>query len=84
MIPLAWLDVIKDNLPKLVDEIAIALEEIEAIALSVPGVVEARLAEEFDPARVVIHVEPPNYQSDQISFDTLRSKDTEILLTEYT
>ncbi len=30
--------------------------------------VEAHLEERFHPVRVVIHVEPPNYQSQQISF----------------
>lgn len=99
-------EVLKENLPWLVDEMAIAPEDIHAIALSVPGVlnchdiasrglvgrqvfiemhlivyapdvetahyiteeVEARLREKFGPVRVVIHVEPPNYQSDQISY----------------
>lgn len=101
-------EVLKENLPWLVDEMAIAPEEIHQIALSVPGVinchdiasrgvvgrqvfiemhlivyapdvetahyiteqVEARLAEEFGSVRVVIHIEPPNYQSDQISYDS--------------
>ena len=99
-------EVLKENLPWLVDEVAIAPEEIHEIALSVPGVinchdiasrgvvgrqvfiemhlivyapdvetahyitteVEARLKEKFGPARVVIHIEPPNYHSDQISY----------------
>ncbi len=30
--------------------------------------VEARLREKFGPVRVVIHIEPPNYHSDQISY----------------
>ena len=98
--------VLKDNLPWLVDEMAIAPEAIRDIALQVPGVmnchniasrgllgrqvfiemhmiveanevetahkiteeVEARLAERFSPVRVLIHVEPPSYQSDQVSF----------------
>ena len=30
--------------------------------------VEARLEERFSPVRVLIHVEPPDYQSDRISF----------------
>ncbi len=98
--------VLKENLPSLVDEMAIAPETISAIALSVPGAVnchniasrgvlgrqvfiemhmvveakdvenahriteevEARLAEHFSPVRVLIHVEPPDYQSDQITF----------------
>ncbi len=98
--------VLKDNLPWLVDEMAIAPEAIRDVALQVPGVinchniasrgllgrqvfiemhmiveanevetahkiteeVEARLAERFSPVRVLIHVEPPSYQSDQVSF----------------
>lgn len=32
--------------------------------------VEARLEERFGPVRVTIHVEPPNYTSNQISYDT--------------
>ncbi|HEY9613933.1 MAG TPA: cation transporter dimerization domain-containing protein [Allocoleopsis sp.] len=31
--------------------------------------VESRLEERFSPVRVVIHVEPPDYQSDQVSFE---------------
>lgn len=31
--------------------------------------VEARLEERFGPVRVTIHVEPPNYSSNQISYD---------------
>ncbi len=98
--------VIKENLPWLVDEMAIAPETIYDIALKVPGVinchdiasrgvigrqifiemhliveakdvetahriteeVESRLEEKFSPARVLIHVEPPAYKSNQISF----------------
>jgi cation diffusion facilitator family transporter len=98
--------VLKENLPWLVDEMAIAPEAIHAIALSVPGVinchdiasrgvlgrqifiemhlivdasdvetahriteeVERRLEERFNPVRILIHVEPPAYQSSQISF----------------
>jgi cation diffusion facilitator family transporter len=97
--------VLKDNLPWLVDEIAIAPEAIHRIVMEVPGVlnchdiasrgllgrqvfiemhlivdapdvetahkitekVETRLEERFNPVRVLIHVEPPNYQSNQIS-----------------
>lgn len=100
--------VIKDNLPWLVDEMAIAPEAINAIALSVPGVinchdiasrgllgrqvfvemhlivdasdvetahriteeVEARLEEKFSPVRVLIHIEPPDYKSDNISYES--------------
>ena len=99
--------VIKENLPWLVDEIAIAPEAIHAIAMSVPGVinchdiasrgllgrqvfiemhlivdavdvetahritetVEAKLEERFSPVRVLIHVEPPEYKTDSISFE---------------
>lgn len=98
--------VLKENLPWLVDEMAIAPEVIHAIALSVPGVVnchdiasrgvlgrqvfiemhiivdapdvetahriteevERRLEERFNPVRILIHVEPPTYQSNQITF----------------
>lgn len=99
-------EVLKQNLPWLVDEIAIAPEAIHTIALSVPGVinchdiasrgvvgrqsfiemhlivdakdvetahriteeVEARLAERYDPVRILIHIEPPSYKSDHISY----------------
>lgn len=98
--------VMQDNLPWLVDEMAIAPEAIHAIAMQVPGVlnchdiasrgvvgrqvfiemhliveaqdvatshqiteeVEALLEEQYSPVRVNIHVEPPNYQSDQITY----------------
>jgi cation diffusion facilitator family transporter len=100
--------VLKDNLPWLVDQMAIAPEAIHAIATSVPGVinchdiasrgvlgrqvfiemhlivdapdvetahhiteeVESRLEERFRPVRILIHVEPPAYKSEQISFET--------------
>ena len=99
--------VLKENLPWLVDEMAIAPEEIQKLAMQVPGVinchdiasrglvgrqvfiemhmivdakdvatahqitenVEALLGERFSPVRVLIHVEPPAYQSDHVSFD---------------
>ncbi|HAA32601.1 MAG TPA: cation-efflux pump [Cyanobacteria bacterium UBA8553] len=99
--------VLKENLPWLVDEMAIAPEAIRDVAMEVPGVlnchdiasrgllgrqvfiemhmivdandvetahkitenVEARLEERFRPVRVLIHVEPPAYQSDHISFE---------------
>ena len=32
--------------------------------------VEARLQAKLAPARILIHIEPPGYQSDQITFDT--------------
>ncbi|WP_017319219.1 cation diffusion facilitator family transporter [Mastigocladopsis repens] len=98
--------VLKENLPWLVDQMAIAPEAIYDIVLSVPGVVnchdiasrgvlgrqvfiemhlivdapdvesahriteevERRLEERFNPVRILIHVEPPAYQSNQISF----------------
>ncbi|EGK87706.1 cation transporter [Microcoleus vaginatus PCC 9802] len=100
--------VLTENLPWLVDEMAIAPEVIHAIAIDVPGVVnchsiasrgvvgrqvfidmhmivdavdvetahgiteevEARLEERFSPVRILIHVEPPTYHSDQISYDS--------------
>lgn len=99
--------VIRDNLPWLVDEMAIGPEAIHTIASQVPGVincheiasrgvvgrqvfiemhlivdatdvetahriteeVEARLEERFGPARILIHVEPPSYHSEQITYD---------------
>jgi cation diffusion facilitator family transporter len=99
-------EVLRQNLPWLVDEIAIAPEAIYAIAKSVPGVlnchdiasrgvvgrqtfiemhlivdapdvetahqiteeVEAKLAERYSPVRVLIHVEPPSYQSDHMTY----------------
>lgn len=99
--------VLRENLPWLVDRMAIAPEAIHAIAMQVPGVVnchdiasrgvigrqvfiemhaivdatdvetahkiteivEARLQERFFPARILIHVEPPAYKSEHITFD---------------
>ncbi len=99
-------EVVRDNLPWLVDEIAIAPETIHAIVMEVPGVVnchdvasrgvvgrqvfiemhaivstedvatahsiteeiEARLEQQFGPARVLVHVEPPDYRSDAIGY----------------
>jgi divalent metal cation (Fe/Co/Zn/Cd) transporter len=43
-------------------------KEVET-AHQITEAVEHRLEERFSPVRVVIHVEPPNYQSDQISFE---------------
>jgi len=100
--------VLKENLPWLVDEMAIAPEAIHGIAVSVPGVinchdiasrgilgrqvfiemhlvadapdvetahkiteaVESRLEERFSPVRIVIHIEPPAYTSERISFES--------------
>lgn len=100
----AW-QVLRSNLPWLVDEMAIAPEAIHQIVMTVPGVVnchdiasrgllgrqvfiemhlivqaqdvtiahaitevvEARLSAKFSPVRVLIHIEPPSYQSDHLS-----------------
>lgn len=99
--------VLKENLPWLVDQIAIAPEAIHAIAISVPGVinchdiasrgvlgrqvfiemhlivdapdvetahriteeVENQLQQRFSPVRILIHVEPPAYKSESITFE---------------
>lgn len=99
-------EVVRANLPWLVDEMAIKPETIYEIVMSVPGVinchdiasrgivgrqvfiemhlivdaddvetahkitesVEMLLEEKFDPVRTVIHVEPPDYESSDISF----------------
>jgi len=100
--------VLKDNLPWLVDEVAIAPEAIHEIVMEVPGVlnchdiasrgmvgrqvfiemhlivaatdvetahqitenVEAQLAEKYSPLRAIIHIEPPAYQSNQITYES--------------
>jgi divalent metal cation (Fe/Co/Zn/Cd) transporter len=100
-------EVLRDNLPWLVDEMAIAPEVIYEQVMSVPGVinchdvasrgivgrqvfiemhlivdaedvisaheiterVEAKLTAIFSPVRILIHVEPPNYQSSHITFE---------------
>jgi cation diffusion facilitator family transporter len=100
--------VLKESLPWLVDQMAIAPEAIHAIAVSVPGVsnchdiasrgvlgrqvfiemhlivdapdvetahhiteeVESLLEERFSPVRILIHVEPPAYKSERISFES--------------
>ena len=99
-------EVISDNLPWLVDEMAIAPEAINDVAMRVPGVlnchdiasrgilgrqvfiemhlivntddifiahditekIEDLLEERFGRVRVLIHVEPPEYEEDDISF----------------
>ncbi len=99
--------VLKENLPWLVDQMAIAPEAIHAITVSVPGVInchdiasrgvlgrqvfiemhlivdapdvetahriteelERQLEEHFSPVRISIHVEPPAYKSESISFE---------------
>ena len=98
--------ILQDNLPWLVDEIAIAPEAIHSTVMKVPGVinchdiasrgvigrqvfvemhlivdavdvetahkiteeVEYQLEIKYAPIRVSIHIEPPDYQSDHISF----------------
>ncbi len=100
-------EVLKTNLPWLVDEIAIAPESIHQVVMSVPGVinchdiasrgligrqvfiemhliventdvktahditeeVEDRLEAKFSPVRVLIHIEPIEYSSEQIFFE---------------
>jgi cation diffusion facilitator family transporter len=107
MVMRAGWSVLRENLPWLVDEMAIAPEAIQAVALAVPGVlnchdiasrgvvgrqtfiemhlvvaaadvetahritevVEEQLAERYSPVRVMIHVEPPRYSSDHITYD---------------
>lgn len=99
--------VIRENLPWLVDEVAIAPEAIHDVVMQVPGVinchsiasrgllgrqvfiemhlivsasdvetahkiteaVEEYLEARFNPVRISIHVEPPEYRSDHISYD---------------
>ncbi|MGD1920268.1 MAG: cation diffusion facilitator family transporter [Pleurocapsa sp.] len=99
-------EVIRDNLPWLVDEMAIAPEAIYDVVMTVPGVVnchdiasrgllgrqvfiemhlivntddlfiahqiteqiEERLEKNFGTVRVIIHVEPPEYEENDISF----------------
>jgi cation diffusion facilitator family transporter len=98
--------VLRENLPWLVDHMAIAPEAIHEITMAVPGVlnchdiasrgvvgrqvfiemhliveandvetahaiteeVEGRLQGRFSPARILIHIEPPRYQSPEISY----------------
>ncbi|WP_373481325.1 cation diffusion facilitator family transporter [Geminocystis sp.] len=100
-------EVLKSNLPWLVDEMAIAPELIHELVMQVQGVinchniasrgllgrqvfiemhlivdtenvktahditeeVEAKLEEKFAPVRILIHVEPLDYQSPQISYE---------------
>jgi cation diffusion facilitator family transporter len=99
-------EVLRGNLPWLVDEMAIAPETIYSMVMEIPGVinchdiasrgilgkqifiemhlivdaadvetahqiteaVEAVLGKRFNPVRVSIHIEPPEYQSPEISF----------------
>lgn len=100
--------VLQENVPWLVDQMAIAPEAIHEVVMQVPGVinchaiasrgvvgrqvfiemhlivdakdvetahqiteaVETCLEQRFAPARVLIHVEPPAYQSQQISYES--------------
>ncbi|AFZ47876.1 cation diffusion facilitator family transporter [Cyanobacterium stanieri PCC 7202] len=100
-------DVLRNNIPWLVDQMAIAPESIYQTVMEVEGVinchdiasrgllgrqvfiemhlivepkdvetahlitekVEKKLQEKFYPARILIHIEPLSYQSDQITFD---------------
>jgi len=99
-------EVLQENLPWLVDEMAVAPEAIHDTVMEIPGVinchdiasrgsigrqvfvemhliveardvktaheitekVEDRLEERFAPIRVVIHIEPPEYESEQITY----------------
>jgi cation diffusion facilitator family transporter len=99
-------EVISENLPWLVDQMAIAPEAIHDVVMEVPGVInchdiasrgmlgrqvfiemhlivdtddifvahqiteqiETRLEKNFGTVRVLIHVEPPEYERDDISF----------------
>ena len=100
--------VLTENLPWLVDQMAIAPETIHTITVSVPGVlnchdiasrgvigrqvfiemhlivdardvetahniteeVERQLEQRFSPVRILIHVEPPAYQSESVTFES--------------
>ena len=104
-------EVINENLPWLVDEMAIAPEAIYDVVMEVPGVVschdiasrgmlgrqvfiemhlivntedlfiahqiteqiEDRLEKHFGTVRVLIHVEPPEYEEDDISFGSSKA-----------
>lgn len=104
-------EVIRENLPWLVDEMAIAPEAIHDIVMEVPGVInchdiasrgmlgrqvfiemhlvvntndiftahqiteqiEDHLEKRFGRVRVIIHVEPPEYEEDDISFGRTES-----------
>ncbi len=99
--------VLRQNLPWLVDETALAPEAIYNLVMTVPGVlnvhdiasrglvgrqcfvemhlvvsapdvetahritemVEDRIAQEYAPVRVMVHVEPPNYVSSHIAYE---------------
>jgi divalent metal cation (Fe/Co/Zn/Cd) transporter len=46
----------------------VSAEDVET-AHAITEAVEARLSQQFSPVRILIHVEPPDYHSDQITFD---------------
>lgn len=98
--------VLRDNLPWLVDEVAIAPEAIHQVVMSIPGVlnchdvasrgllgrqvfidmhlvvdakdletahkiteaIETELENRYAPVRTTIHIEPPGYQEDHITY----------------
>jgi len=100
--------VLRENLPWLVDEMAIAPEAIHGVVMQVPGVrnchgiasrgvlgrqvfiemhlivdaydvetahqiteaVEKTLEARYSPVRTNIHIEPPDYESSQITYET--------------
>lgn len=106
--------VLIENLPWLVDQMAVAPETIYDIVMAVPGVlnchsiasrgvvgrqvfiemhlivaaedvetahqiteeVEAHLEERFSPVRILIHVEPPTYHSDEITYHPSGEQET--------
>lgn len=47
----------------------VAAEDVKS-AHQITEEVEAKLQERFHPVRILIHVEPPNYKSDRISFES--------------
>jgi divalent metal cation (Fe/Co/Zn/Cd) transporter len=48
--------------------LVVSAKDVET-AHSITEAVEARLTQQFSPVRILIHVEPPKYRSDQITFD---------------
>lgn len=111
-------EVVRANLPWLVDEMAIAPEKIHEIVIKIPGVInchniasrgivgrqvflemhlvvepkdvekshkiteeiERILKDKFAPIRIIIHVEPLNYQSSNISFSSDKGNNNKINL----
>jgi divalent metal cation (Fe/Co/Zn/Cd) transporter len=47
----------------------VAAEDVKS-AHQITEEVEAKLQERFHPVRILIHVEPPNYKSDRIGFES--------------